>query len=120
MIFGAKKVNNHPRWDSNPQSSAPETDALSIRPLGLSEQPGVWLPQTVWAPDPHRPECRAIRRKHAGIAQLGERQTEDLKVAGSIPAVGILFNFAKQNSSGRSTRESAVLLRDIMAPWPSG
>ena len=25
----------------------------------------------------------------AGIAQLGERQTEDLKVAGSIPAVGI-------------------------------
>ena len=25
----------YPRWDSNPQSSAPETDALSIRPLGL-------------------------------------------------------------------------------------
>ena len=29
--------------------------------------------------------------QHAGIAQLGERQTEDLKVAGSIPAVGILL-----------------------------
>ena len=27
----------------------------------------------------------------AGIAQLGERQTEDLKVAGSIPAAGIRF-----------------------------
>src|SRR4029434_280984 len=24
----------HPRWDSNPQSPAPEADALSIRPLG--------------------------------------------------------------------------------------
>ena len=29
--------------------------------------------------------------RQADIAQLGERQTEDLKVAGSIPAVGILF-----------------------------
>ena len=27
----------------------------------------------------------------AEIAQLGERQTEDLKVAGSIPAFGIIF-----------------------------
>ena len=32
--------------------------------------------------------CREL---HAGIAQLGERQTEDLKVAGSIPAVGNIF-----------------------------
>ena len=32
--------------------------------------------------------CRAVLGGHAGIAQLGERQTEDLKVAGSIPAVG--------------------------------
>ena len=31
----------------------------------------------------------------AEIAQLGERQTEDLKVAGSIPAFGILFYFIK-------------------------
>ena len=28
----------------------------------------------------------------AAIAQLGERQTEDLKVPGSIPGLGILFN----------------------------
>ena len=32
-----------------------------------------------------------VEVKHAGIAQLGERQTEDLKVAGSIPAVGTYF-----------------------------
>ena len=33
------------------------------------------------------------RRAHrfADIAQLGERQTEDLKVPGSIPGVGIFF-----------------------------
>ena len=37
------------------------------------------------------PVCGAGRREHAGIAQLGERQTEDLKVAGSIPAVGNIF-----------------------------
>ena len=37
------------------------------------------------------PKYLAVGRKHAGIAQLGERQTEDLKVAGSIPAVGILL-----------------------------
>ena len=34
-----------------------------------------------------------VRPHPAGIAQLGERQTEDLKVAGSIPAAGISFFF---------------------------
>ena len=29
----------------------------------------------------------------AAIAQLGERQTEDLKVPGSIPGEGNFFNF---------------------------
>ena len=38
--------------------------------------------------------CKRPELKHAGIAQLGERQTEDLKVAGSIPAVGIFLFFA--------------------------
>ena len=28
---------------------------------------------------------------YAHVAQLGERQTEDLKVLGSIPSVGILL-----------------------------
>ena len=35
--------------------------------------------------------CDTLRRTHqAAIAQLGERQTEDLKVPGSIPGLGIL------------------------------
>ena len=35
---------------------------------------------------------KKIKSKSAFIAQLGERQTEDLKVAGSSPAEGILNN----------------------------
>ena len=51
----------------------------------------------------------------ADIAQLGERQTEDLKVPGSIPGVGNLFwisfcNANKLSAPGRRT----------MASWPSG
>ena len=30
----AEKVSKYPRWESNPQSSDPESDALSIRPRG--------------------------------------------------------------------------------------
>ena len=33
-------------------------------------------------------ECRAVASPTAAIAQLGERQTEDLKVPGSIPGLG--------------------------------
>ena len=32
-----------------------------------------------------------LRNQYAWIAQLGERQTEDLKVPGSIPGLGITF-----------------------------
>ena len=32
-----------------------------------------------------------VRPRHASIAQLGERQTEDLKVPGSIPGGGTLL-----------------------------
>ena len=32
-----------------------------------------------------------LKFAEAAIAQLGERQTEDLKVPGSIPGLGILF-----------------------------
>ena len=35
--------------------------------------------------------CALQRRLTAAIAQLGERQTEDLKVPGSIPGLGICF-----------------------------
>ena len=34
-----------------------------------------------------------VRKLDASIAQLGERQTEDLKVPGSIPGRGILCLF---------------------------
>lgn len=35
ITFSSTKTNHtRPRWDSNPQSPAPEADALSIRPLG--------------------------------------------------------------------------------------
>lgn len=37
----------HPRWDSNPQSSAPETDALSIRPLGPASYASFALPTSL-------------------------------------------------------------------------
>ena len=34
----------------------------------------------------------------AAIAQLGERQTEDLKVPGSIPGLGIAFVIVEEDS----------------------
>ena len=37
----------------------------------------------------------ALEQCIADVAQLGERQTEDLKVPGSIPGVGIAFYFAQ-------------------------
>ena len=38
-------------------------------------------------------ECyRVYCNDRAAIAQLGERQTEDLKVPGSIPGLGIFFH----------------------------
>ena len=45
-------------------------------------------------------KCTLERGKHvfidsiAQIAQLGERQTEDLKVPGSIPGLGRIFQYA--------------------------
>ena len=42
-----------------------------------------------------------VVEKTAGIAQLGERQTEDLKVAGSIPAVGSRFLFFLGKKKGK-------------------
>ena len=37
---------------------------------------------------------------YACIAQLGERQTEDLKVPGSIPGVGTFFRTPPSNKNG--------------------
>ena len=41
-----EKKKNRPWWDSNPQSPAPEADALSIRPQGLG--PSFRLVQTLF------------------------------------------------------------------------
>ena len=40
--------------------------------------------------------CNISKRvgPEAAIAQLGERQTEDLKVPGSIPGLGIIADYA--------------------------
>ena len=44
-----KKAKPYPRWDSNPQSSAPETDALSIRPRGRPmRHPGIEPGAKAW------------------------------------------------------------------------
>ena len=53
----------------------------------------------------------------ADIAQLGERQTEDLKVPGSIPGVGI-FLFWKRKPL--SSQKLSTMRRRTMASWPSG
>ena len=47
---------------------------------------------TMYAPDWNLPIARDINNS-AVIAQLGERQTEDLKVTGSIPVRGNFFFF---------------------------
>ena len=46
----------------------------------------------------------------AAIAQLGERQTEDLKVPGSIPGLGKPF-------ASRSQCDSEVLLGNTQLVW---
>ena len=46
---------------------------------------------------PHSNETFAIY-SFAAIAQLGERQTEDLEVPGSIPGLGIYFCLSHQRS----------------------
>ena len=39
----------------------------------------------------------SLIRKHASLAQLGERKTEDLKVTGSIPVGGKLLLLMRQD-----------------------
>ena len=47
-------------------------------------------------------------RTEAAIAQLGERQTEDLKVPGSIPGLGILF-FSASHSESLGELQASIL-----------
>jgi hypothetical protein len=44
--------------------------------------------------------CEMISSKEAAIAQLGERQTEDLKVTGSIPVRGNIFYLSLDTMQG--------------------
>ena len=49
----------------------------------------------------------------AAIAQLGERQTEDLKVPGSIPGLGIFTRQALFLRSGNASVDSALFRRNL-------
>ena len=59
--------------------SSPSRDRF----LFSQEEPGSLVPHS------------RLPRVSADIAQLGERQTEDLKVPGSIPGVGIFWHLGR-------------------------
>ena len=64
-------------------------------------------------------QCAVIRplpRVLAAIAQLGERQTEDLKVPGSIPGGGIPFFFSWR-AGDRPVSQRPRAGRGILAEW---
>ena len=52
----------------------------------------------------------------AAIAQLGERQTEDLEVPGSIPGLGILKSFMQK---AHCVKASFTLFKSL-GLWPNG
>ena len=47
-----------------------------------------------------------LKFAEAAIAQLGERHTEDLKVPGSIPGLGMLSDFRRTNHLHKCSRQS--------------
>ena len=51
----------------------------------------------------------------AAIAQLGERQTEDLKVPGSIPGLGIIISTSRLSRPGLVSQNSATGTRTRVA-----
>ena len=55
--------------------------------------------------------ARSQADKLADLAQLGERMTEDHKVPGSIPGVGILFILSPSPVSYSMKAASTLLLR---------
>ena len=62
-----------------------------------------------------RGQVRCVATVFADIAQLGERQTEDLKVPGSIPGVGNCFCFLLR----RPAPATSYPRRDV-EPWHLG
>ena len=63
-----------------------------------------------------RRECLFRQIVQAAIAQLGKRQTEDLKVPGSIPGLGILGCGVKRKSSQRWLSDRCVNRSNLRAP----
>ena len=57
------------------------------------------------------PDMCSFSAFRAAIAQLGERQTEDLKVPGSIPGLGIFAGHKIFERSSRSDLESGLAAR---------
>ena len=120
----------NPRGDSNPQSSAPETDALSIWPLGQRPRGRRRTPPTAGRgttpqganPQSSAPETDALhlprtpqrrprqtaatrpgsisQMRASRLAQLVERKTLNLVVVGSSPTVGVFFIFRLMQTVG--------------------
>ena len=92
-------------WDLNPGPSACEADVIPLHHVPhtdgrathtLSTGKHFVLPFSAcvklgFSSDSARSKGGANTSAGAAIAQLGERQTEDLKVPGSIPGLGILI-----------------------------
>ena len=65
---------------------------------GYKHLANVFWVAVVNTPGVTSPYC-ILRYAQAAIAQLGERQTEDLKVPGSIPGLGIMLKSPGQRPS---------------------
>ena len=56
-------------------------------------------------------ELFGLDSSEAVIAQLGERQTEDLEVLGSIPSPGIFWAFSKHRITAEHNNNNIIELR---------
>ena len=65
-----------------------ERKTLNLVVVGSSPTEGVFLNPPPLPPEGCRVVSVVIYKQSAALAQLGERQTEDLKVPGSIPGGG--------------------------------
>ena len=91
QIPGEKKLSRHARqmqWGA-------EARRLEGRKDGGAGKGSKQLAIVLWVAEVNTPGVTSpyciLRYAQAAIAQLGERQTEDLKVPGSIPGLGIML-----------------------------
>ena len=77
-------------------------DLCNVAPLAATMATGVAVTDIRGFDLENHWKQRAFAEARAAIAQLGERQTEDLKVPGSIPGLGIFADpgFACTNKRG--------------------